>query len=135
MSARCVENIGIVLSKRLEHTKAPTTIDGLPVDEDAGDEDPHESSGESDGDAPGGPGDDAADADGTESDVNREDDRYPAVVAMRCGRLPIGIDVKDFLSLPANVDGKSAEANYAKEYTRRVAAAKMDVASLNEPTI
>ena len=86
MSARCVENLSIVLSRRMEHTKPPTTIDGLPVDEDVVDDMQSESSGESDGDAQKVADDDGAgDASGSESDVNRKDDAYPAVVGMRCG--------------------------------------------------
>jgi hypothetical protein len=135
MSARCVDNLSIVLSRRMEHTKPPTTIDGLPVDEDVVDDIRSESSVESDADAVKVADDDgAADASGSDSDVNREDDAYPAVVGMRCGRLPIGVDVQEFLSLPANVTGKSAEANYAKEYTRRVVAAQLDASSLTGPT-
>ena len=61
---------------------------------------------------------------------------YPLYgLLLSCEQAEDQFRLQDFLSLPANVDGKSAEANYAKEYTRRVAAAKLDVASLNQPTL
>ena len=51
----------------------------------------------------------------------------PPVAGKFGGRLPVGVDVCEYLSIPSNTQGRSAEANYAKEYARRVAAAKLDL--------
>ena len=55
---------------------------------------------------------------------------YSKIDSPCCGTLPHTVHVSAFLSDPANMAGRSAEAKYAQEYVRRLVGTKQDIRSL-----
>ena len=113
-----VRNLELVLAKHEEHKHdTPDMILDLPVDES-----------DDRGDACGfrHHGDAGSDAEQQHDDKHHPDDTseeedgmrkvYPPRVSSICGRLPVGVNVRDLVQNSLVMEGKSREALYARSY-------------------
>ncbi|MAF76427.1 MAG: hypothetical protein CMF17_11365 [Idiomarinaceae bacterium] len=135
MTHKILGNLELSCRRVSNKEETPPVLDGLVFEEESESEAPVGS----DADGHGGhvSGEDesggsraAEDVEFSEGDEKAEQlGSYPPVVSQMCGRLPHGIAPHEFLSRPPNVNRRSAEGSYSREYIARLALAKLDLAS------
>ena len=120
-----LQHLELVLSrKKSVKNSTPTTVDGVPVDDelpaaegdhkDASD-DNSSADGKKDGHARNVDDEDMPDPDATREDMKGN---YPAVTDVLCSPLPVVADLSTFLGEPGNMHKRGPEAAYAREYMR-----------------